>query len=207
MNPTPSLETIFDLALSKRLKDVRVSIPGRIERYNPSTQKADVQPLVMEEYVDDLGDRQVKPLPVCTNVPVLFPGVGSWRITGPVHTGDTVMLLFSSSSIDRWAARGGMVDPQDDRHHDLSDAVAIPGLYDFAHLPTDAPNDAVVVHADALKLGGSDASDPVVRRSDLNAVVSWLTTHVHSGGNILGLTGNPTVSLTTPACSPVVKSK
>lgn len=211
-NPTPSHATIYDLAFQKRARGIRVALPGRVESYDAATQKANVQPLIMEEETDDIGDRVSNALPVVTDVPICFPGAGPWRLTFPVKKGDTVLLIFSSSSLDRWLVRGGMVDPADDRHHNISDAVAYPGLFDFAHVPTSAPTNAMVVHASALKLGADDATDPVARKSDLDAVVAKLNGHTHlvpgatGGGG--GLTTNAlTGPLTAPACSPVVKSK
>ncbi len=203
-NDTPSLETITDLSIKQRLRSVRVALPGRVEEYNSTTQRAAIQPLILEEEFDDLGNRIAAQLPVVTDVPIAFLGMGSWRITGPVKRGDLVWLVFASSSIGKWLINGGLVDPEDDRHHTLTDAFAIPGAFSFNKLPTTAPTDAVVLHADALKLGGPDATDPVVRRSDLDAVVNRLKAHGHVGA---GTIDPATAAFVTPACSPVVKSK
>ncbi len=201
---TPSHETIADLAIKQRLRSVRVALPGRIEEYNNTTQRATVQPLILEEQFDDLGNRIAAKLPVVTDVPIAFIGMGSWRITGPVKRGDLVWLVFASSAIGKWLATGGLVDPEDDRHHTLTDAFAIPGAFSFNQLPTAAPTDAVVVHADQLKLGGPDATDPVVRKSDLDAVVTRLKAHGHVGAGTIDPT---TAVFATPNCSPTVKSK
>ena len=56
-----------------------------------------------------------------------FPGAGGYRITFPVAEGDTGLLLFAESSLDKWLVSGGTVDPEDDRRHDLTDAVFLPG--------------------------------------------------------------------------------
>lgn len=205
-NDTPSHETIADLAIRQRLRSVRVALPGRIEEYNSDTQKATVQPLILEEEFDDLGNRVAAQLPVVTDVPIAFLGMGTWRITGPVKRGDLVWLVFASSSIGKWLINGGLVDPEDDRHHTLTDAFAIPGAFSFNNLPTDAPTDAVVIHADQLKLGGPDADDPIVRRSDLNAVVNDLKAHTHVVPGSSNASPNPG-AFSTPACSPVVTSK
>lgn len=207
-NPTPSHATIYDLAFAKRAASIRVALPGRIESYNASTQKANVQPLILEEHTDDIGERQIERLPVVTDVPVCFPGCGGMRVTFPVKVGDTVLLVFCSSSIDRWLARGGEVDPEDTRHHNISDAIALPGLFDFAHVPTSAPTDALVLHSTKIQLGADDASDPVARKSDLQAIVNALDTHAHTGVTTgAGTSGPPASAFTTPNCSSVVSSK
>jgi len=209
-NPTPSHATIIDLAFYARSRMMRVALPGRVESYDAATQKANVQPLIMDEDFDDLGERVAQRLPVVTNVPVCFPGAGGYRVTFPMAIGNTVLLVFSSSSLDRWLSRGGEVDPEDDRHHHISDAVAIPGLFDFAHVPTSAPTDAMVLHAATLKLGADDASDPVVRKSDLDQVVATFNGHHHlynPGPGALAPTAAPTEQQSAIACSPVVRSK
>lgn len=62
-----------------------------------------------------------------------FPSVPSGAsLVLPVAKGDTGLLIFCDSSLDVWLARGGLVDPLDDRHHSLSDAVFIPGLRPFS---------------------------------------------------------------------------
>ncbi len=149
---------------------LRVSLPGRIVSYDPRLQRADVQPLIMDGYEDEDGSRVSEALPIVTDVPVCFPGGGGYRITFPIKAGDTVELRFMSSSIARWKRTGGLVDPADDRRHALPDAIAIPALHDYAHVPTAAPIDALVVHGESIKLGGPAATDRVARQSDLEAL-------------------------------------
>ena len=86
-----------------------------------------------------------------SRVPVCFPGSGGWKVTFPISKGDTGLLIFCSRSIDRWLSEGGSVDPQDDRTHDLSDAVFVPGLTDFAHPIDPFKNDRLTIG----KVGGT----------------------------------------------------
>ena len=97
------------------------------------------------------GTNQTGPLPVIPSVPVCFPGSGAFRVTFPVAKGDTGLLVFCSRSIDRWLSEGGSVDPQDDRTHDLSDAVFVPGLTDFGHPIDPFKNDRLTIG----KVGGT----------------------------------------------------
>lgn len=209
MSQTPAWSTILKGAGKRSTADLRVALPGRIESYDPATQKANVQPLIMDGVTLDDGARGAEALPVVTDVPVIFPGAGAYRLTFPVAAGDIVLLVFASSSLDRWLVRGGMVDPEDDRRHNVSDAVAIPGLFSFNAPPTNAPTTNMVLHAPGgVRLVTENANDPVVRRSDLDAVVSVLKTHVHAGvttGGGSSLASPTMTSLVTPACSPDVK--
>lgn len=123
------------------LADLHTSLPGKVVKYDPSTQKADVQPLIKERYADENGAMQARELPVIPAVPVQFPGAGGYRITFPVNVGDTGLIVFSEASLDKWLVSGGTVDPADDRRHDLTDAVFLPGLRDFGHALASAPTD------------------------------------------------------------------
>ena len=121
--------------------DLHTSLPGKIVRYDASTQKADVQPLIKERYTDEAGAMQSRELPVIPAVPVQFPGAGGYRITFPVAADDVGLVVFSEASLDKWLVSGGTVDPADDRRHDLTDAVFLPGLRDFGHALASAPTD------------------------------------------------------------------
>lgn len=196
MSDTPTLEELLNAVADRSLRGAFTSMPGRVVRYNSSTQSVDVEITVL----DSDG-----PFPVVQRCPLMFPGSAGSRITWPVSAGDGVLLVFASRSIDKWLAVGGVVDPEDDRHHTVSDAIAIPGLFDFAHLPTSVPSDAFVVHASKIRLGGPSANDPVIRKSDLDDfITSYFNVHVHVETSTTTLV--PTVTVTTlPSGSSVVK--
>lgn len=181
MSNTPSFAEAIGAAIDSRVASVWVSLPGQVVAYDAVKQKCSVQPLIKQAYETEDGDRATETIPVIHDVPFLFPRSGGFGVTWPVTVGDTVLLVFTSSSLDIWLTRGGVVDPGDDRRGDLTDAVAIPGMFDFAHVPTDAPANSLVIHGSAVKLGSSAANDPVIRKSDLDAVISALNTHVHTG--------------------------
>lgn len=171
---TPDLGTVILAAISARLKNVRVALPGRIESYDATTQQAVVQPLVYEGVVDATGVRQAERLPAIAGVPVVFPGGGGFRITFPIAKGDTVLLVFTSSSSDLWKALGGEVDPVDDRRHHISDAIAIGGLHDFAHPLATASTTKMSMGKDGggptIEISGTDVqiggSNNLVTRSE-----------------------------------------
>ncbi len=126
---TPTLQSVIRAHVAAGLSDVNVALPGRVESYDSSRQRAVVQPLIRRGYADESGDRQAESLPAIAEVPVMFPGSGDFSIDWPVARGDTGLLVFASASLDRWLALGGEeVDPEDDRRHALTDAVFYPGL-------------------------------------------------------------------------------
>jgi hypothetical protein len=197
-----SLEDALTAAISASIAGVHVALPCAVESYDPATGKATLRPLIRHAYTDEAGETQQEDLPLITGVPVVFPGAGAVRITFPIVRGTKVLAIFCHKNLDAWLHSGGVVDDAADRSHALSDALAIPGLYDFAHVPTTAPTDAMVMHGSSIKLGGTDATDPVVRRSDLAAVVTALNEHTHAS-----IDGPAAPVATTPACSTTVRAK
>jgi hypothetical protein len=130
-NRTPSQEEAFSAAVNAIMSGFFVALPGKVEKYNPITQQAEVKPLLQRAYVDNDGNEDVDKLPAMQNVPVLFPRAGGFFLTMPVKKGDNVLLIFCDRSIDGYMASTGAVDldPIDLREHDISDAVAIPGFF------------------------------------------------------------------------------
>lgn len=159
-------EAMRDL-ISRSQVDLRVSIVARVESYDPIRRCISAQPLIRQQYRDpETGENELERLPVINDVPVSFLGAGPYSIHFPLAVGDTVLLVFSDSSLDRWLVRGGIVDPEDDRAHALSDAIAIPGVRDFAHVP--APGNhgaALVIDAPEIHAGGTS---PLVTRDEFN---------------------------------------
>lgn len=172
-NSSPSPETVIRRAIRVALRQVRVALPGRVESYDAKTCQADVQPLIMEAQPQPDGSLKTALLPVVPHVPVLFVGGGGSRLTFPVKAGDTCMLVFSSSSLDRWLALGGEVDPQDDRHHHLTDAIAIVGLDDFASVKP-AHATATVLEGDDVRIG-DDTGTAAALHSELNDLIGILS--------------------------------
>jgi len=164
---TPTFQTVVEGSIRSQLAALRHNLPAKVLSYDVSQRKATVQPLLLEGFIDDTGERQTEEIPPISNVPVLFPGSGKTRIRWPIAVGDTVLLLFSSASLDRWLVRGGSLDPVDDRKHDVNDCVALPGFLSFA----DAGDADVMVEFTAggqIYAGGSQA---LAKTSELQAVV------------------------------------
>jgi len=111
--------TIFSL--------LRVSLPGIVQSFDPATCTCTVQPAIAGQGVDEKGQIQSAPLPLLTDVPLIFPRGGGCTITFPVKAGDECLVVFSDRCIDFWWQNGGVQEPVDPRQHDLSDAFAIVG--------------------------------------------------------------------------------
>lgn len=187
------IESVILGSIDSKLERLHIATPGRVESYDETTQKASVKPLIKRGFFDENDQRQVDDLPIVNEVPVCFPGAGSYSITFPIAAGDIVLLIFSDRSLDKWLqGQGQNSDPLDDRICDLNDAVAIPGLRTFSGATDQVDSGALVIAGDSIKLGSKDASDPIIRESDLAALRTYINTHTHSGVTTGGgISGSP----------------
>ena len=126
-----NLAKVLLQAIKAGLFEVHTCLPARIEKYDEATQKANVAPLLKKKY--KFEDEPVD-LPVITSVPVQWPSAngGAAFIHLPLKAGDLGWVVFAERSIDTYlAGEGDSVSPEDPRHHNLSDAVFIPGGLPF----------------------------------------------------------------------------
>lgn len=121
------LTDVLNAAFKNMMNNMHTCMPGRVESYDFTKQKASVLPLIKKSYKD--GKSQS--LPVVVSVPVVWPRSSNASMTFPVNKGDYVLLLFSERAMENWLALGGEQIPGDSRKYDLTDAIAIPGLYPF----------------------------------------------------------------------------
>lgn len=215
LSHSPQLAELLNHVKARWAADLRVAIPGRVEKYDAATQLVDVQPLVKDR-LELATSEETLQLPVITNVPLMFPGTKTWHMTFPVEAGDEVLLVFSDKSIDAWQDQGGISDPADARRHHLTDAVAIPGLKNnknaisgvatgvieigkagsdsqFVALSNKTKDEIVKVH-DALNAGFS------ALRSDLSSIASH--THlVATTGSALAQSGTAAPSIALASLS------
>lgn len=96
------------------------------------------------------ADGQVSECPEIFSVPVINPSAGGGLLSFPIKVGDTVHLEFSMRNMEEWLeGDGGAVKESTQRMHDMTDAVAVVGLYTKqSHLKPD-PNDVVLKFANS----------------------------------------------------------
>lgn len=156
---SPTLWEVIQHLVNEIVASWFTALPARVESYDPATQSCSVQPLLKGRRRGEAGEDIVENRAIINSVPVVFPGGGGFRITFPIERGDTVMLVMSTFSLDRWKARGGVVDPEDERRWDPSDAVAFPSVRDFTRSWVDVPTDGMSIGGDAgpaIKITSTD---------------------------------------------------
>ena len=179
----------FKDAIKKWIKkggeDVHVSMIGKIESYNPSTNRASITPV--GSYT--APDWQEIPYPTIHNVPLQFPcgNGGKSGCTFPVKTGDTCIIIFADHQIENFLS-GEKSD--DMRNHSMNDAYAIPTLFSDA-VPTLKSNSddvclfnngsLVTLNSSYMKITLADGTNVSIGGGD--CVVNGISVvhHVHGG--------------------------
>lgn len=139
---------IIRQAFNSMACQMHTCLPAEIVKYDYTEQKAQVKILLRKQ----LKDGQVYTYPEITNVPVMFPRANNFSIHYPLNAGDKVAVFFSERSLDEWLEKGGTVTPTDPRKFDLSDAIAIPGLYPFSDSSPAEDNENFIIQIGSAKL-------------------------------------------------------
>lgn len=183
-NRSPAPETVIRRIVEAILRnDVVTTEVGVIESYDADTCTASVQPLVMRVVQTENGLQTVRQS-VVDDAPVAFLGGGDGRLTFPIARGDECILLAASRSLDRWSAFGGEVDPQDRRHHHITDSIVLvtPKLSPSANSPAHAT--ATVLESSDLRLG-DDSGSALSLKSDaqgfFDILDAWVTVPTDGG--------------------------
>lgn len=116
----PTVEEALDQLLESESLRIWTALPGTVVAYDQASQTCTVQPLPAGP---------TGPLPVLAEVPVMFPRGGGASMTWPLAKGDHVLLVFCARAIGQWFHGGRTGAPDSPRHHALTDAIAIPGLF------------------------------------------------------------------------------
>lgn len=154
MEQPEGLESVLADVLDARLESVHTAIPGRVEKYYPEDQTADIKPMIKRVLLDENDEYFTRSYPILPRIPVAAPRGGGFFVHFPLAAGDFVFVLFCEASIDQWRAKAGReTHPGDLRRHALGNAVALPCLY-----PTAGKLAAASAHATNLVIGKDGGS-------------------------------------------------
>ena len=92
------VKTIIKGWMDSRVSNIHTAMPGQVVSYNPSTNRASVQPNGAYKSEDGRNIRY----PIIHNVPIQFPmgQGGTAGITFPINAGDGCLLVFSETQND-----------------------------------------------------------------------------------------------------------
>lgn len=187
-------------AIERSLARTWVSIPAKIEKFDPATGLADCTPLLREIRTGQDGNDTEVQMAIIPGVPVMMFGGSKFRIRVPVEVGTLVDLLFSDLNLDEWKASGDIVTPLNQTRHDNKGAIAILGLRS-AIAPWVGPDDRMVLGADGgdcqvaigdalVELGYPSATQAAMLTNlfitNLNTLLSNLITQLGGCGSPAG---------------------
>lgn len=197
-----NLPDVITNVAQRILSEIHTCMPAQIVKYDYVTQKADVKPLIQKQYLDGTTES----LPIISNVPVIFPRTNNNAFILPVfagddagNAGDTVLIVFAERSLELWLGQGGEQLPGDTRQFDLTDAIAIAGLFPFSNTNTPAPNGD-----DAFWLGPNGTMIQITKDGDIkitdsatySATISGSFTETVGGDYTETISGKATINVT-----------
>jgi len=119
-----TLDGLIKTILEFSLHNLHTSIPCVVETFN-SNGTVNATPAIKRVLVED---NEEITLPTLSDIPIIYPSVGKYRITFPIEKGDEGMLVFSEREINQFVEKGDVTRPLMYRKHNISDAVFIPAL-------------------------------------------------------------------------------
>ena len=189
---TNSEDEMFRLMGDAWSNNLRVSIPGIVVAFDAVTQTVTVQPALRENIRDENGNVTSVNLPLLVDVPIVFPRAGNFVLTMPVTAGDECLVIFADFCLDAWFSSSGIQNQIEKRRHDLSDGIAIIGLWS-------QPNKLVNYSTTSAQLRNEAGTDYIeLKNAQINLVSTSVkingkefSTHTHSdpqGGSTGGVT-------------------
>lgn len=208
---SPDLVDLLEVFERRLLDSVHTAMPGRVEGYDPATQRADVQPLIRQRVPKADTDQQewvYEDLPLIPSVRVIHPRGGGAFVHLPIDVGDFVLLVFCETGIGHWeAGNGDLSDAGDERRHHLAHAVAIPGFFPATKNIADVnesnqreivagfdggaklrmkPNGDVQIDTDGtITLAGAGAAQFMARADRADAAIEQLRTALNTHSHVV----------------------
>lgn len=116
--------------------DLRMAIPCQVVSFDSSRQTVKVQVAILENLKLN-GVPTPVAIPPMEDVPVCLPRGGGMTLTFPIKPGDQCLVVFADMCIDAWYQSGGVNNNQmKRRRHNLSDGMAIFGVWDQTRVLT-----------------------------------------------------------------------
>lgn len=163
------LNDVINAAIENCLSKIHTSIPCVVKNYDATKRIGDIQPLIKKV----LKNGKVLSQPLIQNVPFIFLSGGDAFLSFPIKKGDTVLAFFSERSIDEWVnSNGDEIDPLDNRKHNISDAIAICGLYPYSKEFKTSKDDVVLYYKDSTITIKNNGDIEISSASNLNIIVN-----------------------------------
>ena len=184
-----NLSELIKRTIIQTMRQLRVSMPCEVVRYNSKRQMVDVR--IVQPEIDLAGNNI--PMPVITNIPVSFVRCGNSHITHPINKGDTGFIIFADRDISSWVETNNTSVVDSARTHSMQDSYFVPGIVGGGNNAN--PNDVEIKYNDTTihlrKNGDVDINTP--SKVNVNASNVIINSETTNNGNVQ-INGNLTVS-------------
>ena len=184
-----NLSELIKRTIIQTMRQLRVSMPCEVVRYNSKRQMVDVR--IVQPEIDLAGNNI--PMPVITNIPVSFVRCGNSHITHPINKGDTGFIVFADRDISSWVETNNKSVVDSARTHSMQDSYFVPGIVGGGKNAN--PNDVEIKYNNTTihlrKNGDVDINTPskvnVNASSEVNVTTNKLTVNApnsYFNGNV-----------------------
>ena len=184
-----NLSELIKRTIIQTMRQLRVSMPCEVVRYNSNRQMVDVR--IVQPEIDLAGNNI--PMPVITNIPVSFVRCGNSHITHPINKGDTGFIVFADRDISSWVETNNTSVVDSARTHSMQDSYFVPGIVGGGNNAN--PNDVEIKYNNTTihlrKNGDVDINTPskvnVNASSEVNVTTNKLTVNApnsYFNGNV-----------------------
>lgn len=184
-----NLSELIKRTIIQTMRQLRVSMPCEVVRYNSKRQMVDVR--IVQPEIDLAGNNI--PMPVITNIPVSFVRCGNSHITHPINKGDTGFIIFADRDISSWVETNNTSVVDSARTHSMQDSYFVPGIVGGGNNAN--PNDVEIKYNNTTihlrKNGDVDINTP--SKVNVNASNVIINSETTNNGNVQ-INGNLTVS-------------
>jgi hypothetical protein len=184
-----NLSELIKRTMIQTMRQLRVSMPCEVVRYNSKRQMVDVR--IVQPEIDLAGNNI--PMPVITNIPVSFVRCGNSHITHPINKGDTGFIVFADRDISSWVETNNTSVVDSARTHSMQDSYFVPGIVGGGNNAN--PNDVEIKYNNTTihlrKNGDVDINTP--SKVNVNASNVIINSETTNNGNVQ-INGNLTVS-------------
>ena len=184
-----NLSELIKRTIIQTMRQLRVSMPCEVVRYNSKRQMVDVR--IVQPEIDLAGNNI--PMPVITNIPVSFVRCGNSHITHPINKGDTGFIIFADRDISSWVETNNKSVVDSARTHSMQDSYFVPGIVGGGNSAN--PNDVEIKYNNTTihlrKNGDVDINTPskvnINASSEVNVTTNKLTVNApnsYFNGNV-----------------------
>jgi hypothetical protein len=122
------LTEVHHAGVERHLDRVWTALPCKVIEDTAEGHTVKLQPTIKGRERQQDGTIKQVDMPELPDVPIQYAAGGGFTITHPIKKDDEGIVVFASRCIDGWWDKGGNQPPLDQRKHNLSDGMYIPGI-------------------------------------------------------------------------------